>query len=59
MEESRNAYRVLVIKPEGERPLVRLTHRWEHNIRKDLRVVGFDVGDWVDLVQDGANGGLM
>jgi hypothetical protein len=38
MGESRGAYRVLVCKPEGRRPLVRLRHRCECNIKMDLIV---------------------
>jgi hypothetical protein len=34
--ERRGAYRVLVGKPEGKRPLGRLRHRWEDNIKMDL-----------------------
>jgi hypothetical protein len=37
--ESRGAYRVLVGKPEGRRPLERPRHRWEDNIKMDLREV--------------------
>ena len=37
MEQSRNAYRVLVGKPEGKRPLGRPRRRWEDNIKMDLR----------------------
>ena len=36
-EQSRNAYRVLVRKPEGQRPLGRPRRIWENNIRMDLR----------------------
>ena len=50
MDESRNAYRVLVGKPEGKRLLGR--HRWEDNIKMDLREVGCDAGDWIDLDED-------
>ena len=52
MEESRNAYRVLLGKPEGNKPLGRPKHRWEDNIKMDLREVGFDVGDSIDVTQD-------
>ena len=45
MEQSRNAYRVLVGKPEGERPLERPRRRWEDNIKMDLREVGYDLGE--------------
>ncbi|KAJ4434341.1 hypothetical protein ANN_22900 [Periplaneta americana] len=40
MGESRNAYRVLVGRPEGKRPLGRPRRRWEDNIKMDLREVG-------------------
>ena len=52
MEQFRNAYRVLVRKPEGKRPLGRLRHRWEDNIKMDLREVGCDPRDWKALVED-------
>ena len=45
MEQSRNVYRVLVRKPEGKRPLERPRHRWEDNIKMDLREVGYDPGE--------------
>jgi hypothetical protein len=41
MGERRGAYRALVEKPEGRRPLVRLRRRWECNIKMDLREVGW------------------
>jgi hypothetical protein len=48
----RNAYRLLVGKPEGKRPLGRPRRRWVDNIRMDLGEVGWgDVG-WIDLAQD-------
>ncbi|KAJ4442256.1 hypothetical protein ANN_12122 [Periplaneta americana] len=53
MGESRNAYRVLVGRPEGKRPLGRLRRRWEDNIKMDLREVGCDDRDWINLAQDG------
>ncbi|KAJ4448615.1 hypothetical protein ANN_00005 [Periplaneta americana] len=52
MGESRNAYRVLVGRPEGKRPLGRRRHRWEDNIKMYLREVGYDGRDWIDLAQD-------
>jgi hypothetical protein len=36
MGEKRNSYKILVGKPEGKRPLERLGHRWEDNIKMDL-----------------------
>jgi hypothetical protein len=41
-----------VEKPEGERPLGRLRHRWVDNIKMDLRETGWDGMDWIDLTQD-------
>ncbi|KAJ4431820.1 hypothetical protein ANN_20425 [Periplaneta americana] len=52
MGESRNAYRVLVGSPEGKRPLGRPRRRWEDNIKMDLREVGYDHRDWINLAQD-------
>ena len=52
MEQSRNAYRVLVWKPEGKRPLGRPRCRWEDNIKMDLRDVGCDPRDWIVLAED-------
>jgi hypothetical protein len=40
MGERRGAYRALVGKPEGRRPLGRLRRRWKDNIKMDLREVG-------------------
>jgi hypothetical protein len=37
MEETKNAYKILVSKPEGKRSLGRSTHSWEYNIKMDLR----------------------
>ncbi|KAJ4429673.1 hypothetical protein ANN_21874 [Periplaneta americana] len=52
MGESRNAYRVLVGRPDGKRPLGRPRRRWEDNIKMDLREVGYDDRDWIHLAQD-------
>ncbi|KAJ4439967.1 hypothetical protein ANN_08098, partial [Periplaneta americana] len=52
MGESINAYRVLVGRPEGKRPLGRPRRRWEDNIKMDLREVGYDDRDWINLAQD-------
>jgi hypothetical protein len=38
--ERRNAYRILVVKPEGRRPLGRPRRRWVENIKIDLREIG-------------------
>jgi len=50
--EERGAYRVLVGKPEGRRPLGRPRRRWVDNIRMDLQDVGCEYMDWTGLAQD-------
>jgi hypothetical protein len=50
--EKRNAYRILVRKLEGKRPLGRPRRRWVDNIKIDLREIGWDGMDWIDLAQD-------
>jgi hypothetical protein len=52
MGERRGAYRALVGKPEGRRPLRRPRRRWEDNIKMDLREAGTGGADWVDLAQE-------
>jgi hypothetical protein len=52
MGETRNAYRILVGKPEGKIPLGRSRRRWEDNIRMDLREIGWGGMDWIGLAQD-------
>jgi hypothetical protein len=52
MGEMRGAYRALVGKPEGRRPLGRPRRRWENNIKMDLREVGWWDMDWINLAQD-------
>jgi hypothetical protein len=49
MGERRGAYRALVEKPEGRRPLERPRRRWEDNIKMDLREVGWGGMDWNNL----------
>jgi hypothetical protein len=50
--ETRNAYRILVRKPEGKRPLGRPRRRWVHSIKIDLKEIEWDGMDWIDLAQD-------
>jgi hypothetical protein len=47
-----NAYRILVENPEEKRPLGRPRRRWVDNIKMDLREIGWDGMDWIDLAQD-------
>jgi hypothetical protein len=46
------ACRILVGKPEGKRPLGRPRRRWVDNIKMDLREIGWDGVDWIDMAQD-------
>ena len=45
-------HRVLVGRPEGKRSLERLRRREGDNIKMNLRDVGCDTGDWINLAQD-------
>jgi hypothetical protein len=50
--EKSSAYRILLGKPEGKRPLGRPRSRWEDNINMELREIGWGGMDWIDLDQD-------
>jgi hypothetical protein len=50
--ELRGAYNILVGRPEGRKPLGRSRHRWEDNIKMDLREIGFGDVDWIHLARD-------
>jgi hypothetical protein len=52
MGEMRNAYKILLGKPEGQRPLGKPRRRWEDNIKMDRREIGFGCADWVHLTRD-------
>jgi hypothetical protein len=52
MGKKRNVYRILVGKQEGKRPLGKPTHRWQDNIKVDLRDKGWGSMDWINLAQD-------
>jgi hypothetical protein len=52
MGAKRNAYRLLVGKLEGKRPLGRPRRRWVDNIKMDLLETGWSGVDWVGLAQD-------
>jgi hypothetical protein len=50
--EEGSMHRVLVVKPEGKRPLGRPICRWEDSIKMELQEVGGGCGDWMELAQD-------
>jgi hypothetical protein len=52
MGEKRNAYRILVGNPEGKRPLGRPRRRRVDSIKTDLREIGWDGVDCIDMAQD-------
>jgi hypothetical protein len=49
MEKGRGAYRILVGRPEGKRPLGRPGRKWEDNIKMDLREIRINVANWIRL----------
>jgi hypothetical protein len=59
--DKRNAYGLLVGKPEGKRPLGRRRRRWADNIKMDFREIGWDVMIWIGLfwLRIGTSGGLL
>jgi hypothetical protein len=59
MGEGRGAYRVLVGKPEGKRPLGRPRRRREDNIKVDLREIEIGVANWIRWLRIGFSGGLF
>jgi hypothetical protein len=50
--EKRNAYSLLVERPDRKRPLGRARHRWVDNIKMDLGEIGWGDVDWIGLVKD-------
>jgi hypothetical protein len=46
------AYRILVGKPEGKRPLGRRRRKWVNNIKTNDREIGWNGVDWIDVAQD-------
>jgi hypothetical protein len=52
MGEKRSAYRLLVGKPEGKKPLGRSSRKWVDNIMTDLVEVGWGDKDWICVAQD-------
>jgi hypothetical protein len=52
MGEGRGVYRVVVGRSEGKTPVGRPRRRWENNIKMDLREIGIDGANWIQLAQD-------
>ena len=52
MGEGRGVHKVLVGKPEGNRPLGRPRRGWEDNIKVEILEVGRGCGDWMELAED-------
>ena len=50
--EGRISFKILTGKPTRKSPLGRPRHRWEKNIRMDLKEIGINAGNWVDSAQD-------
>jgi hypothetical protein len=59
MGEKRGAYRILVGRPEGRRPLGRPRHRWEDNIKMDLQELGWVAWTGLSWPRIGTGGGLL
>jgi hypothetical protein len=57
--EKRGVFRVLVVKPEGKRPLGRPRCRWEDNIKMDLQKVGWEVWTGSSWLRIGTGGGHL
>jgi hypothetical protein len=57
-QEKRNSYKILVVNPEGKRPLERHRHRWEDSIQTSLKGIGWGGGleSWLTI---GTGGGLF
>jgi hypothetical protein len=52
MVEKRNAYRILVGKPDGKRLLGRPRCKWVDNIKMDLRKIEWYDMEWIDVAED-------
>ena len=52
MDDGRSAFKILSVKSTGKRSLGRPRRRWEDNIRMDLKEIGNNTRNWVDLTQD-------
>ena len=52
MEEGRSTFKVLTGKLTGKKPPERSRHRWEDNIRMDIKEMGGNMRNWIDSAQD-------
>jgi hypothetical protein len=52
MGEKKNAYRILAGKTEGMIQLGRPRRSWVDNIKMDVRGIGWDGVDWINMAQD-------
>jgi hypothetical protein len=48
----KNEYKILVREPEGKRPLGRTRHRWEDNVKLDLKEIRYGDVYWIRLAKD-------
>jgi hypothetical protein len=48
----RHAYKILIGKSEGKRPVGRYTRTWENNIKMNLRETALEDVDWIRLAKD-------
>ena len=51
MEEGNNPFKILIRKPTGKRPLGRPKHKWDYNIRMNLKELGVNTRNWLALAQ--------
>jgi hypothetical protein len=52
-------YKILIREPEEKRPLGRPWCRWEDNIKRDLKAIGWERVGWIHLARIGTGGGLL
>jgi hypothetical protein len=55
----RNAFKILIGKPEGKRPLRITRRRWEDNIKTDINETDWEVLDWIKRDKVGKVDGLF
>jgi hypothetical protein len=52
IDAMRNFHKILVVRPEGKRPLRRARHQWEDIIKMNIRKIGLESVDWIYLGED-------